>query len=79
VFEPYVRGSGSKQPGIGLGLATVKKITEAHGGRVDVRSVPGLGCRFSVELPAAPGARAAGRGSRKEKEQEKEAIDRPAP
>lgn len=53
VFEPYVRGSESKEPGIGLGLATVKKVTEAHGGRVDVRSVPGLGCRFGVELPAA--------------------------
>jgi signal transduction histidine kinase len=58
VFEPYVRGSGSQayKPGIGLGLATVKKIAEAHGGRVDVRSVPGQGCRFGVELPVAPPA-----------------------
>jgi len=64
VFDPYVRGPGSKQPGVGLGLATVKKVTEAHGGRVDVRSVPGLGCRFGVELPAAaaPRGRAPGRG-----------------
>jgi signal transduction histidine kinase len=54
VFEPYVRGGDSKEPGIGLGLATVKKITEAHGGTVDVRSVTGLGCRFGIELPAAP-------------------------
>jgi signal transduction histidine kinase len=66
VFEPYVRGPGSKEPGVGLGLATVKKITEAHGGRVDVRSVPGLGCRFGVELPVAPAVpgRPAGRGGR---------------
>ena len=56
VFQPYVRGPSTGKPGIGLGLATVKKITEAHGGRVDVRSAPGLGCRFSVELPWAPEA-----------------------
>src|SRR5204862_3116829 len=53
-FEPYVRGPGSREPGIGLGLATVKKVTEAHGGKVDVRSVPGRGARFGVELPTAP-------------------------
>jgi len=52
-FEPYVRGPNSGQPGIGLGLATVKRIADAHGGRVGVRSVPGLGCTFTVDLPAA--------------------------
>lgn len=53
VFEPYVRGSESDQPGIGLGLATVKRIVDAHGGRVGVRSVPGKGCTFAADLPAA--------------------------
>jgi signal transduction histidine kinase len=53
VFQPYVRGPGSGKPGIGLGLATVKKITEAHGGRIGVTSSPGLGCRFEVDLPVA--------------------------
>ena len=53
VFEPYVRGPNSRQPGIGLGLATVKRITDAHAGRVGVHSVPGHGCTFTVELPAA--------------------------
>jgi signal transduction histidine kinase len=52
-FEPYVRGPNSSQQGIGLGLATVKRIADAHGGRVGVQSAPGLGCTFSVELPAA--------------------------
>ena len=51
-FEPYVRGRNSGQPGIGLGLATVKRIADAHGGWVDVRSVSGVGCTFTVELPA---------------------------
>jgi signal transduction histidine kinase len=53
VFEPYVRGPDNQQPGIGLGLATVKRITEAHGGRVAVRSTPGFGCCFAIELPSA--------------------------
>ena len=55
VFEPYVRGPHNQQTGIGLGLATVKRVAEAHGGRVDVRSSPGAGCCFGVELPGAPG------------------------
>jgi len=56
VFEPYVRGPENHQPGIGLGLATVKRVVEAHGGRVAVRSSPGAGCCFALELPAAPAA-----------------------
>jgi signal transduction histidine kinase len=55
-FEPFVRGPGAREPGIGLGLATVKKIAEAHGGRVEVRSTPGRGARFIVDLPAAEGS-----------------------
>lgn len=53
VFEPYTRGRNSKQPGIGLGLATVKRLAESHGGSVGVRSQPGRGCVFWFELPAA--------------------------
>jgi len=51
VFEPYVRGEASSKGGIGLGLATVKRVADAHGGRVGVKSVPGEGCTFWVELP----------------------------
>ncbi|HJZ85470.1 MAG TPA: ATP-binding protein [Polyangia bacterium] len=54
VFEPYVRAPGSKQPGIGLGLATVKRVAVAHGGAVGVQSVSGRGCRFWFDLPALP-------------------------
>ncbi len=55
-FEPYVRGAGSDKPGLGLGLATVKRLAESHGGRVGVRSSPGLGTTFWFELPRAAAA-----------------------
>jgi signal transduction histidine kinase len=50
-FQPYVRGPSSGAPGIGLGLATVKRLVEAHGGAVGVRSVTGAGALFWFELP----------------------------
>jgi signal transduction histidine kinase len=53
LFEPYVRGSAN-EPGIGLGLATVKRLAEAHGGRVGVESALGSGSTFWFELPKAP-------------------------
>lgn len=51
VFEPYVRADRSGQPGLGLGLATVKRLVEAYGGSVGVRSDAG-GSTFWFELPA---------------------------
>jgi signal transduction histidine kinase len=53
IFEPYVRGPGVAQPGLGLGLATVKRIVETHGGAVGVESHVGAGCRFWMRLPRA--------------------------
>lgn len=51
VFEPHVRATSGNQPGIGLGLATVRRIVEAHGGSVGARSKPGEGSHFWFELP----------------------------
>lgn len=51
VFEPYVRAANTNQPGFGLGLATVKRLAEAHGGAVGVQSTPGAGSTFWFELP----------------------------
>jgi signal transduction histidine kinase len=53
VFEPFRRATDTKQPGIGLGLATVKKIVEAYRGRVGVDSTLGKGASFWFELPKA--------------------------
>jgi signal transduction histidine kinase len=51
VFQPYVRGSGTGEPGLGLGLATVKSLAEAHGGHVGLRTAVGRGSVFWFELP----------------------------
>jgi signal transduction histidine kinase len=50
VFQPYVRGH-RRQPGLGLGLATVRRLAEAHGGRVGLRSNERGGATFWFELP----------------------------
>ncbi|HEX8789873.1 MAG TPA: ATP-binding protein [Polyangiaceae bacterium] len=61
IFQPYVRAPGVTQPGLGLGLATVKRLCEAHGGEVGVRRASGGGSVFWFTLPLAeePGDAAA--------------------
>jgi signal transduction histidine kinase len=48
IFTPYYT---SKQHGTGLGLAIVQSIVSDHGGRISVRSEPGDGTTFAIELP----------------------------
>ena len=48
IFTPYYT---SKQHGTGLGLAIVQSIVSDHGGRISVRSEPGHGTTFIIELP----------------------------
>jgi signal transduction histidine kinase len=55
IFERFYRGEAARRDnpdGTGLGLAIVKYLAEAHGGSVAVRSEPGLGSTFTVDLPA---------------------------
>ena len=52
IFDPLVRGSaGSRVSGSGLGLYITRRVVEAHGGTIGVRS-NGVGATFSVTLPA---------------------------
>jgi len=56
VFEAFYRGRYAVDRqihGNGLGLSLVKRIAEAHGGRVTVQSAPGEGATFTLHLPAA--------------------------
>ena len=48
IFTPYYT---SKQHGTGLGLAIVQSVISDHGGRIHVRSEPGEGTTFVIELP----------------------------
>jgi signal transduction histidine kinase len=48
LFEPY---QSTRPDGSGLGLATVKKIIDAHKGTVSVVSEPGKGTSFTIALP----------------------------
>jgi signal transduction histidine kinase len=61
VFEPFRQQDSSPSRahgGLGLGLTIARRLIEAHGGRVDVRSDgPGRGATFLVTLPSASGGR----------------------
>ncbi len=48
IFQPYF---STKNSGIGIGMAVVKRIVEAHGGRIWIQSRIGSGTRVVVELP----------------------------
>ncbi len=57
IFDPFFRGARAVQDqvhGTGLGLSLVKKIVEAHGGSIRVKSAPAKGAEFIVTIPVAP-------------------------
>ena len=54
IFEPFFRSEtvvDEQIHGNGLGLSLVKQIVEAHRGKITVKSEPGKGSRFSIDLP----------------------------
>src|SRR5262249_56430964 len=48
-FKPFF---STRPGGTGLGLATTRKIIEAHGGRIELESAEGRGTKFAIHLPA---------------------------
>jgi signal transduction histidine kinase len=52
LFDLYFRGSHSRHSlGLGLGLYLCRRIIEAHGGEIGVKSAPGEGATFWFTLP----------------------------
>jgi signal transduction histidine kinase len=55
IFERFVRlDRAPAGEGAGLGLAITRAVAEAHGGRVELDSHPGVGARFTVIIPTEP-------------------------
>src|SRR5207253_4849665 len=53
IFEKFGRvSSGNARPGTGLGLFIARSIAEAHGGTLDVSSVPQHGATFTLAIPS---------------------------
>lgn len=58
IWERFYRGASTRRQsatGSGLGLALVKELTEAMGGRVAIESTPGQGSCFTIAVPRAAG------------------------
>jgi len=53
-FEAFFRGQRRAGSGLGLGLALVRRIAEAHGGSVQAENREGGGAAVTLELPEAP-------------------------
>jgi len=52
VFEPFSQADHAGGPGLGLGLAIVQQLVDAHGGRIDAMSGgTGAGTTFTVRFP----------------------------
>lgn len=51
IFSPFFT---TKSEGTGLGLSIVQKIAVCHNGEVDVKSSPGDGTTFILNVPAQP-------------------------
>jgi signal transduction histidine kinase len=51
IFERFERAVSENYGGFGLGLWISREVVQAHGGSISVRSAPGQGATFTVELP----------------------------
>lgn len=60
-FEPFF--TTKSQGGVGLGLSVVYGIVERHGGRIDLQTAPGQGCRVTMFFPLVPASHEGKEGS----------------
>jgi signal transduction histidine kinase len=52
-FQPFAERQGKDRSGLGLGLSIARQAVRANHGEISVYNLPGKGCIFSVNLPAA--------------------------
>ncbi|PYR88802.1 MAG: sensor histidine kinase [Acidobacteria bacterium] len=53
LFEPFGERRAKNRTGLGLGLSIARKAIRAQGGDIEVRNMPGKGCTFVINVPAA--------------------------
>ena len=53
IFQPFYRGDQGRKikQGMGLGLSIARDLVEAHDGRLELKSAPNQGSRFTIWLP----------------------------
>jgi signal transduction histidine kinase len=53
IYMPFYRGDQGKRikQGMGLGLTIARDLAAAHGGRIELESIPGIGSAFTVYIP----------------------------
>ena len=57
LFRPFERLHRQEDfPGVGVGLAIVRRVAERHGGSIQADGQPDRGARFELRLPAEPGS-----------------------
>ena len=56
IFDPWVT-TKAQGKGSGLGLSIARQVVVSHGGTIRVDNRPGKGAVFTIDLPAAQGAR----------------------
>lgn len=56
IFAPFYRSQAGRRfpQGMGLGLSISQTLVVAHGGRLELDSIPGTGSRFTIWLPLTP-------------------------
>jgi signal transduction histidine kinase len=53
LFQPFGERRAKDRTGLGLGLSIARRAVRAQGGDIEVRNMPGKGCTFVIEVPAA--------------------------
>jgi two-component system phosphate regulon sensor histidine kinase PhoR len=58
IFDKFYRAPEARRMeirGLGLGLSLVHKLVQAHNGRIQIESQPGVGTTVRVSIPTKPG------------------------